>query len=258
MSSGEYDIEDVPLGLELNLMTQEQVVSEFRALVSRDIGMAALHYNAFAQKLESVAFDSNAQVRSLAGGPDSLSAAELVDAMVGNYASASNDVKERIIDLAVSPFLRENSFYVTLAVARMKNPHVVADIIRKYPLFNPGLDFYEGDLLQGDNLSSAGHIQEWLNKFGGDNLFSATAVALQLSVAGDVAAVMQANPSLFDAAAHVVASHHDMVAKRRLAKHPELDEATLLEEYRSGFVENFATIVRQKAAMGNWLTVAEK
>jgi hypothetical protein len=252
--TNEHNIEDIHLGLELNLMTQEQVVSEFRSLVSKDLGMAAIQYDQFAQKLELSAFEGNAQTRSLAGGPDSSSRAELIDIMVGNYASASNEVKEKIIELAVKPLLRDNSFYVSLAIARMKNPHVIADIIRKYPLVNPGLDFYEQDLLKGDNLASAGHIQEWLNLAGADNFFVATSIALQTSNAADVAAIINANLSTFEGAAHIVASYHDTFADRKILHSPDLNKSELLDKYRSSFVGDFATMINIKTKEANWLT----
>ena len=248
--------EDTVLGLELNLMTQEQVVSEFRELVAKDIGAAALQYGSFAEKLEQAAFDGNKQYRLLAGGPDSLSRAGLIDVMVGNYDSASTDVKEQIIELAVQPLLRDNSFYVTLAVARMTNPYVVADIIRKYPLYNPGADFYEADLLRGDNLASPAHIQDWLDKLGHDNLFAAMAVALQHSAPLDVAIVIDANESLFQAAAHVVASHHDVVADRNIQRDASLDKSFLLEKYQSQFNYHFAEMIRAAAEEARWLDAA--
>lgn len=251
--TGEHNIEDIQLGVELGLIAQEQVVSEFRALVSKDLGSAALLYDQFAQKLELVAFDGNAQARSLAGGPNSVSRAELINVMVGNYASASDDVKEKIIELAVRPLLKDNSFYVSLAVARMKNPHVIADIIRKYPLYNPGLDLYEQDLLTGDNLASAGHIQEWLTASGGDNFFAATTIALQTTHTADVGMIIDANQSTFEGAAHIVASYHDTFADRKVAECPGIHKPDLLAKYRSGFVEDFAVMVAHKAEEANWL-----
>jgi hypothetical protein len=250
---GENEIEDITVGLELHLMTQEQVVSEFRELVSKDLSTAAIKYYEFAQKLEEVASGGNAQVRSLTGGPDSSSRAELVNVLVGNYASASDDVKEKVLELAVAPLLRDNSFYVKLAVVRMKNPYVIADIIRKYPIFNPGADFYEEDLLSHNNVSSAGSLQAWLNKFGDSNFYAAMAIALQRSNPTDTGSVVAANELLFEGAAHIVASHHDTIADRKTLQNPNVTKSELLEKYRSSFVDEFIELVRQKSAEANWL-----
>ncbi len=248
--------EDITIGLELNLMSQEQVVSEFRELVSKDLATAALRYNDFAQKLEHAASHDNAQVRSLAGGPDSSSRAELIDIMVGNYAFASDDVKERVLELAVGPLLRDNSFYVQLAIVKMKNPYVVADIIRKYPLFNPSAGFYEDDLLKDDNLASPGSIQKWLNELGVSNFYAAMAIALQGDHSLDVGIVMEANKELFEGAAHIVASHHDFIADRKVAANQALSKPELLQNYRAGFVDEFASMVSQKSIEANWLKAA--
>ncbi|HRQ86579.1 MAG TPA: hypothetical protein PLY16_00540 [Candidatus Saccharibacteria bacterium] len=250
------DSEDIIIGLELSLMTQEQVVSEFRELVSKDIGFAALKYGEFAQRLETASSHGSAQVRSLVGGPDSGARAELVDIMVGNYASASDDVKERVLELAVEPLLKDNSFYVQLAITQMNNPYVIADILRKYPIFNPGINVYEDDLLASGSLSSPGAIQKWLNKFGGGNFYAAMAVALQRSNPTDVEIIIAANEPLFQGAAHIVASHHDQSADRKIAKDPQYSKSYLLEKYRSSFVDTFAIRVAQEAVEANWLSPA--
>jgi hypothetical protein len=247
------ETEDIIVGLELNLMTQEQVVSEFRELVSKDLALAAIKYYDFTQRLELVSSGGNAQFRSLAGGPDSALRAELVDILVGNYASASDDVKEEVLELAASPLLRDNSFYVQLALVQMKNPYVVAGIIRKYPTSNPGTDVYEQDLLAGDTLTSPGAIQLWLDRFGDSNFYAAMAVALQKSNATDVGIIINANKPLFEGAAHIVASHHNLIADRKLSADPSLEREELLEKYRSSFVSEFTEFVRQKSIEANWL-----
>ena len=254
MNDGEA--EDIIVGLELSLITQEQVVSEFREVVSKDLALAVMKYHDFAQKLELALSNGDAQVRSLAGGPDSASRAGLVDILVGDYASASDDVKEKVLELAAGPLLRDNSFYVQLAIVQMKNPHVIADIIRKYPTFNPGADVYEQDLLTGDNLTSPGHIQLWLDKFSESNFYSAMAVALQKSNPTDVGIIIDANTQLFEGAAHIVASHHSLIVDRKIATDPNLEIQELLEKYRSSFVGEFAELVRQKSTEANWLPSA--
>jgi len=245
--------EGITLGVEFNLMTQEQVVSEYRELVSRDLAVAAMRYNEYAQKLEEIASNGNAQIRALIGGPDSLSRAALIDVLVGNYASASSDVKEKVLELATGPLLRDNSFYIKLAIVEMKNPHVIADIIRRYPTFNPGADFYEHDLLSGNNLMGPGTIQAWLDKFDDTNFYAAMAVALQKENPMDVGIIIDANKYLFEGAAHIVASHHDVFADRKVLAGSDLDKSALLEKYRYSFVDEFAEIVRQKSVEANWL-----
>lgn len=44
----EHELHDnITIALELNLMTQEQVVSEFRELLAKDLAVAAIRYDEF-------------------------------------------------------------------------------------------------------------------------------------------------------------------------------------------------------------------
>ncbi|HRN97305.1 MAG TPA: hypothetical protein PLZ58_02560 [Candidatus Saccharibacteria bacterium] len=250
----EQCVNDIATGIEINLMTQEQVVSEFRNLASKDLAFAALHYGEFADKLDTAATGGNTQLRSMIGGPDSLSRAELIDVLAQNYSETDNETKKRIIVLAVEPLLRDNSFYVQMTIAKMSNPHIIADIIRMYPIYNPGADFYERDLLKGDNLVGPGSMQMWLDKFGND-YFAAMALALQTQHSTDVESVIDANKELFEGAAHIVASHHDAVANEKLLKGTTLSKSELLQKYQSSFVSSFVELIQDKIQKANWLKV---
>ena len=70
-------LDDIVIGLEMGLMEQEQVVSEFRRLAECDTSEITDRYAEFAKKLEQTASDGNAQIRSMMGGPDSRSRAGL-------------------------------------------------------------------------------------------------------------------------------------------------------------------------------------
>lgn len=247
---------DINVGLEMILMAQEQVVSEYRELVSKDLAHAAIRYAEFAQRLDDVSSGGNAQIRSLVGGPDSLDRAELIDVLVGSYSTASDDVKEKVLELVTGPLLRDNYFYVRKAIVQMKNPYIIADIIRKHPESNPGAGFYEYGLRTNTHLSSPQTIQAWLNKFGDSNFYAAMAVALQRSNAADVEIVIDANQRLFEGAAHIVASHHDFLSDQKIASDPSLSKPELLEKYRSRFVRGFASLVKQKVEEANWLPAA--
>lgn len=244
--------EDIHLGIELNLMSQEQVVLAFRELVGRNIAEAALKYHVFAARLETAAHGDNAQIRLLVGGPDPDYRAGLVDIMVANYATASDDVKERVLQLALEPLFRDNSFYVAMTVAKMKNPHLVGDLIRRYPLYFPGSGYYEEDLLKGDNLRGPGQMQEWLDSLDG-SFFAVSSIALQRDHAADVSILIDANRELFEGAAHIIAARHDYLASCKIAKDPTADRGELLTKYASRFVDEFAQMIREKGAEANWL-----
>lgn len=248
----EHDVENVAIGLEMNLLSQEQVVSEFRELVLRDMAAAALRYDEFATKLETATHDNNAQIRSLVGGSDSGFRAELVDIIAANYENASDDVKERVLQLAVEPLLGDNSFYVAKVVTKMQNPHIIGDITRLHPLYFPGADYYEDSLLQGDNLQSPGHMQAWLDSFV-DNYFAALSIALQRDYAADVSIVIDANRDLFEGAAHIIAARHDFSTAYNMQREPLMKKEDLLTRYRSAFVDDFAQMIREKSVDANWL-----
>lgn len=248
------EIDDVSIGLELNLLTQEQVVSEFRKLVGKDMAAATMRYGEFATRLETASHDDNPQVRSLVSGPDSGFRAELVDIMAANYEHASDDVKEKVLQLALSPLLRDNSFYVIMAVARMQNPHLIGDIVRRHPLYFPGANYYEDDLLQGSHLQSSGYMQAWLDGFG-NNYFAILGLALQRDNAANVSIVIDANKDLFEGAAHIIAARHDFAVSRSMQKDPLIRKEDLLARYRSAYVDDFAQMIYQKSIEANWLSL---
>ncbi len=249
--------DDIMVGLEMGLMTQEQVVSEFRDLVERDIAAAADRYSEFAEKLEQAASGGNLQIHSLMGGPDSSSRAGLVDIMAGSYATASDDVKEKIRDEALRPLLRDNFFYVRLAVARMTNPHLVGDMIREEPLANPGASFYEEDLLKTGDAKDPDLLQFWLDKFG-HNMFAATTIALQRDDAENVSRVIADNVPLFQDAAHVTAASHDYFAEVKILKGSTVPKSELTAKYRTSFVDDFAEMTRLRAEQANWLPLGSR
>jgi hypothetical protein len=244
--------DDVIIGLEMSLMTQEQVVSEFRELVEHNIAAATDRYAEFAEKLEKVASGGNAQIRSLMGGPDSSARAGLIDIMAGRYATASDDVKKKIRAEAMRPLLRDNFFYVQLAVAQMTNPYLVGDIIREKPLANPGADYYEEDLLKTGDAQDPDLLQFWLNKFG-YNMFAATTIALQRDHEESVSTVIADNEPLFQDAAHVTAATHDFFAELSCFKGSTMSKPELTAKYRSSFADDFAEMTRLKTEQANWL-----
>lgn len=252
-----WDKDDIMMGLEMGLMSQEQVVNEFQELVDRDIAAAADRYAEFAQKLDQVASGGNAQIRSMMGGPDSLSRARLVDIMAGSYATASDDAKEKIRDEAIRPLLGDNFFYVRLALARMTNPHLVGDIIREEPLFNPGANYYEEDLLKTGDAKDPDLLQFWLNKFG-YNMFAATTIALQRDEEANVSRVISVNEPLFLDAAHVTAATHDFFAEVKILKGSTVSKPELTAKHRSSFVDEFAEMIRLKAEQANWLPLGSR
>jgi hypothetical protein len=252
-----WEMDDIMMGLEVGIMTQEQVASEFQVLVDRDIGAAVERYAEFAQKLEQVASGGDAQIRSTMGGPDSLTRARLVDIMAGSYATASDDVKQKIRDEALRPLLRDNYFYVKLAVAYMTNPLLVGDIIREEPLANPGADYYEEDLLKTGDAQDPDLLQFWLNKFG-HNMFAATTIALQRDHEENVSRVIADNEPLFQDAAHVTAATHDFFAEVKILKGSKIPKPELTARYRSNFVDEFAEMTRLKAEQANWLPLGSR
>ena len=246
------DVDDVMLGVEMGLLTQEQVVADFRDLVERDVNEAAGRYHEFAAGLEAVSSGGNTQVRSLMGGPDSSCRAGLVDIMAGKYATASVEVKEMIVDEAARPLLRDNFFYVRLAVAQMKNPYLVGDIIREFPLANPGANYYGEDLVTAGAVHDQARLQAWLDKFGG-NIFAASTVALQKGEDEEnVRSVIVWNEQLFRDAAHVTAATHDLHSEIKLLKGSAQTKTELTQRYRSSFVDLFAEMVKQEADEANW------
>lgn len=244
------------IGVEMNIMAQEQLVEDFRRLVRDDIGTAIDGYAEFAEKLDEASSGGDAWVRSLVGGPDSLARANLVDIMVNNYAVASDDVKEKIRDEVMRPLLRGNFFYIKLAVARITNPYILGDIIRDHPLVNPGANYYEEDLLEVDAIQNSDLLQSWLDKLG-YNVFAATTIALQKDHEEGVASVIANNESLFQDAAHVTAATHDFFAELKILKNTDLSKFELMEKYRSNFVNEFAEMIRQKAEQANWLPLGD-
>ena len=244
-------INDLTLGIEMGLMTQQQVVADFQEVVDRDIGEGAARYPEFAARLEEVASGDNAQIRSMIGGPDSVSRARLVDILAGKYSTASIEVREKIIDIAAKPLLKDNFFYVRMAVAKMTDPHLIGDIIREFPLANPGADYYKEDLSKKGCVKDADELQTWLDGFG-FNFFAATTIALQKGKDGVVSETILKNETLFRGAAHILAATHDVFAEiNRLGGSSE-SVTELTKRYRSEFVDLFAEMVRQEAEEGNW------
>jgi hypothetical protein len=143
--------------------------------------------------------------------------------------------------------MRDNSFYVQLAIARMSNPYVIADIIRKVPMFGPGTDYYTDDLHRGQHLESIENMRAWLQGFG-LNFFAATTLALEKDHADAVARIIKEAPFLFGGAAHIVASHRQVVAEW-LAEHPDKSW------HHHSFVDEFEVLVAQKEKQANWLSL---
>ncbi|MDZ7786407.1 MAG: hypothetical protein U5L95_04780 [Candidatus Saccharibacteria bacterium] len=251
------DNDDTMIGLELGLMSQEQVVSEFQELVDRDIVAATDRYTEFAEELERVASGDSTQVRSLTGGPDSLSRARLVDIMTNSYDTASDDVKERVRDEAMRPLLRDNFFYARSAVARITNPYLVGDIIRKEPLVNPGANYYEEGLLKTGDAKDPDLLKFWLGKFD-HNLFAANSIALQRGQEANVARVIADNEPLFQDAAHVTAATHDLFAEIKTVNKLGAQKDELTTKYRASFVDTFGEMIRHKAEQANWLPIGSR
>lgn len=251
------DLDDIMLGIEMGYLTQEQVVSEFSELAERDIVAAATRYTEFVDKLEHVSSGGDAQIRSVMGGPDPLCRARLVDIMAASYATAGDDVKERIRDEALRPLLRDNLIYVRMAVARMTNPHLVGDIIRDQPVANPGFGYYEEDLLKSGDLDVPGKLQLWLDRFGQD-MFAATTIAQQCDHEENVSRVVVMNEPLFRDAAHVAAAILDISAEIKVLGGSKIPKTEITKEYRGCFVDVFAEMVRQEAERANWLPVGAK
>lgn len=248
MDDHESKLDDLILGLEVNLLSQEQVISVFRELVAKDLGMATLHYMEFANKLEEASSGGDAQARNLVGGPDSAARAQLVEILAGKYETASDEVKLQILDLALAPLMRDNSFYVQMTVARMRNPYVVADIMRKVPMFGPGANYYSDDIHRGDHLSSGANMRAWLERLW-FSFFAATTLALEKDHAFEVSSIIEENPLLFEGAAHIIASHRQFVAEW-LIEHP--DKTWFLHS----FVDEFEALIAKKTEEANWLSVA--
>ena len=251
------DVDDIMIGIEMGLLTQEQVVSEFSELVEHDIAVATARYTEFVDKLEHVSSGGDAQIRSVMGGPDPLCRARLVDIMAASYATAGDDVKERIRDETLRPLLRDNLIYVRMAVARMTNPHLVGDIIRDQPAANPGFDYYEEDLLKSGDLDIPGKLQLWLDRFGQD-MFAATTIAQQRDHEENVSRVVVMNEPLFRDAAHVSAAIQDISAEVKVLSGSTRPKTEITKEYRDCFVNVFAEMVRQEAEQANWLPVGAR
>lgn len=250
-STPKPEIDDLILGIEMGLMTQQQVVADFQEVADRDIEEGAARYPEFAARLEKVASGGNAQIRSMMGGPDSASRAGLVDVLAGKYSTASIEVREKIIDIALEPLFRDNFFYVRMTVAAMTNPHLIGDIIREFPLANPGANYYEEDLHQKGCVKDSEELQSWLDRFG-FNFFAATAIALQKGENEVVSGTILRNETLFQGAAHIAAATHDVFAEIKRLRGSTEPIAELTARYRSGFVDLFAEMVRQEAEEANW------
>lgn len=250
-------IDDIIVGVEMGLLTQEQVVAEFRRAVERDVGEAATRYEEFVAKLEQAASGGDAFIRSAMGGPDSSCRADLIDIMAGKYATASVEVKEMIRDAALVPLLRDNCFYVQLALAKMRNPYLIGDIIRKFPEVNPGARYYEESLLKQGCLDDADELQAWLDVV--DSIFAAATVALRreedeaLFKEMMVEHVIRRNQPLFWSAAHVIAARHDWTAETRRHQGDTTPKEQLMARYRAKFIDMFAEMIRQESETANWI-----
>ncbi len=255
MGDKDLTAEDLVMGIESGLRAQEQVASEFQDLVDYDIAAAADRYGEFAEKLEKVASDGNAQLRSMMGGPDSATRARLIEIMVGSYETASDDVKAKIRDEAMKPLLRDNLFYIRLAVAQMNNPFLVGDIIREHPAANPGANYYEEDLQKSGAAKDPDLLQFWLSKFR-FNMFAATTIALQRDDHRNVARVISDNEELFQAAAHVTAATHDLLAEITALKGTKTPKVDLLRRYCGSFVDDFVDLVRIETEQARWLPIS--
>lgn len=250
-------IDNLMLSAEFNLITQDQVVSEYRELVSKDIGQATLKYTEYAQKLETVSSDGNAQIRMAIGGPDMGARAGLVDVLTAKYETASNEVKAEVLKLALRPIAGDNILYVQMAVARMSNPHLIGDIARLHPMFTPHPDFY-GDYLRKQEPKGPAELQSWLDGLGA-NFFAASTLALQNSQTDDVTLVIEANQELFEGAAHIVAARHDRRVEEKLAKDSSItkSKAELLVEQRVNYVPVFQEMVARKIEDAHWLPLRD-
>lgn len=250
-------LDDIFLGLEMAELTQKDIVSEFRDLVAHDVGAAVTQYDAFVGRLEHATSEGNAQVRSLVGGPDARCRADLITIMAGSYETASDDVKARIRDEAVRPLLRDNSFYIKLAVATMTNPYLIGDIIREHPSVNPGANYYERDLKEAGALRHRGELQQWLDRLG-NSMFAATTMALQQPHENVVSEVVVDNEVTFRAAAHVIAATHDLYAEIAVLRGSTTPKTELVEAYRTDFVEIFADMVKDESRQAAWLPLGQK
>ena len=245
-------IDDIVLGAEMSLLTQQNVVAEYREVVEKDVAEGAARYMEFVAKLEQASSGGNAQIRSLIGGPDSASRAGLVDILAANYSTASTEVKEKIIDVATAPLLKDNFFYVQMAVAKMSNPYLIGDIIREFPLANPGADYYEEGLMKYGSLTDKGQLQAWLDRFG-NSFFAATTVALHKGDHEDmIESIVIKNNLLFRGAAHITAATHDVFAELKLLKGDIRPKSEIIAHYRLDFVAIFSEMIRLESEEANW------
>lgn len=216
------DREDTSRKLEANPLTQEQLVSELRTLAVKDLGSTTLRY------------------------------IELVDSITSQYERVSDEAKQKILDAVVEPLTSDEPNNAMDAVAKMKNPYVVGDIIRQNPTYFPGSSYYEQDLTGGNNLESPATMQAWLDGFSG-NYFAALSLVLQRPRAEGVSNVIKANDELFQGAAHIMASWHDYVVSRKVQQDPSFDKDSAFVHYRAAFVDDFRTMVQDKVEEACWL-----
>lgn len=246
------EVDDIALGIEMSLATQEDVVTEFNRVVELDLGEGAARYQEFAAKLERAASGGNAQIRSMIGGPDSISRAGLIGVLAGRYSTASLEVKEMIVDVAMKQLLHDSYFYVRMAVTQMSNPYLIGDIIREFPLANPGADYYEEDLLKSGSINDEQQLQSWLDKFGG-NFFAATTIALQKGDEEEIINnVIVRNDPVFQGAAHITAATHDVFAEIKILRGDARTKDEITEHYRSSFVSMFAEMIGRESKEANW------
>ncbi len=254
-------VDDILFAMETSAHGHEGLVAKYRTMAERDLGLAAVEYFKIASRIEPDRVDGGRPEKQPASRKLIDACAELGDVLGEQYQAADIASKLQMLDGVLAPLVgtEGNTNYVKKVLTRMRNPYLVGDIFRKYPLLTIRPDKYKIELAENGALVSVDSLIIWLAQHD-DNMFAASSIALQQPASDIILEVMRAKGEVFARSAHVVAAGLDRTADYLIAlSHrkglPSDGKEEMLARFRQIYVDQFATMIKDEAEQANWIPV---